>query len=43
MIRSTYRYIAALTLSALMTVTVVAATTEDSDHSTPVVEGHWCC
>ena len=43
MSRPIYRCIAALTLSALMTVTVVAATTEDSHHSTPVVEGHWCC
>jgi hypothetical protein len=42
MIRSTYRCIAALTLSALMAFTVVVAT-EDSHHSTPVVEGHWCC
>jgi hypothetical protein len=42
MFRPIYHFIAALTLSALMTVTVVAAT-EDSQHSTPVVEGHWCC
>ena len=42
MFRPIYRCIAALTLSALMTVTVVAAT-KNSHHSTPVVEGHWCC
>lgn len=37
-----YYCFAALTLSVLTTVTVVAAA-EDSHHSTPVVEGHWCC
>jgi len=42
MFRPIYRCIAALALSALVSVTAVAAT-EDSHHSSPVVEGHWCC
>jgi len=42
MFRPIYRCIAALTLSALMTLTVVA-TTDVSHHSSPVADGHWCC
>ena len=42
MSRPIYSCITALTLSALMTLTVVAAT-DGSHDPTPVADGHWCC
>ena len=41
MFRPIYRCIAALALSATLTLTVVAAT--DSHDTTPVADQHWCC
>jgi hypothetical protein len=41
MFRPIYRTLAALALSAVMAVTVVAV--DGSHHAAPVADGHWCC